>query len=140
MILYRCPNCKTRIWYIAKTIRKRATCPVCKENFYPSDTNEERISPKKALGQIFADLPLLDLGSREREVVLNEEDLIFLGEMFLDLIMDLDQWQGLTRQELNLVSERLKESIEILEAHDQDSKLARLEFNLLNAFIRNFYD
>ncbi|MGA1792275.1 MAG: hypothetical protein ACMUIM_12370, partial [bacterium] len=107
MILYRCPNCRTRIWYFTKTIRKRATCPVCKESFCPSETNTEQISSKKMLDQIFADLPLLDLGSRERELVLNEEDLIFLGEMFLDLIMDVDQWQGLTRQELNLISERL---------------------------------
>lgn len=140
MILYRCPNCQTRIWLFTKTIRKGAACPVCKENFYPSDTNTEQLSPKKVLDKIFADLPLLDLGSREREVVLDEEDLIFLGEMFLDLIMDVDQWQGLTRQELNRISERMKESIKILEAHDQDSKLARLEFDLLNAFIRNFYD
>ena len=140
MLLCRCPNCQTRIFFVSMIIREKATCPVCKKNFSLGSTQADEIPKAGFLDQIFEKIPIMDVGSREKELVFTEEDLAFLGEIFLLHIMAVDRWQELSREELNRISDHIKELIKILEESDQDSDLAKLKFNILNAFIRNFYD
>jgi hypothetical protein len=140
MILCKCPNCHAKLWLLSKTIRRRTTCPACKKNFSLTDAKMIEISKKDFANQIFEKIPLLDIGTREKELTLTEEDLTFLGEMFLLHIIAVDHWQELNHNELDRIKERMRDLIEILDRHNLDSNLTRLEFNLLNAFIRNFYD
>jgi len=90
--------------------------------------------------RIIERLPLMDIGSREKELLLTEEDLAFLGEIFLLHILSVERWQKLSLEELRCISDRMKALIQILDEHDHDSNLLRLEFDILNAFIKNFYD
>lgn len=140
MITLICPHCESRVWLISERACAHVTCPVCHRNFKLDNALRNQPHEQCSLKGIFERLPLADVGSREKELILTERDFSFLGRAVLTHILTLEEWELSSKNELQAVIDRIGELISLMEERGQDTRIIRLEYDLLNAFVRNFFD
>ena len=132
-----CPRCRRRIYLVRLLEDVVERCPQCGGSLTPQqDTHGTAKNPLDAL---LKQLPLTDLGSRERPFYLEEEELLMLGRHLLDSISMVGEWSKRSREQLEREAQDLKRLIAYLEETGRDPLLRKIEFLILSSFIKNYY-
>lgn len=132
-----CPKCHRRLYLVKLSGAATARCPDCGAVLKIQETKRPR--RKTTLDSLLEELPLTDVGSRERPFYLDEEELLLLGKRVLDSVSRIEEWAKRSREQLEKEVDELKRVISYLEEKGRDPLLRKLEFLMLSSFIRNYY-
>jgi DNA-directed RNA polymerase subunit RPC12/RpoP len=132
-----CPKCHRRIYFVKLSQGATARCPECGTVLTVQEAKEDR--GETILDSLLEELPLTDVGSRERPFYLEEEQLLSLGKRVLDSVSKIEEWAKRSRQQLEREAQDLKRLIAYLEEKGRDPLLRKIEFLMLSSFIRNYY-
>jgi len=132
-----CPKCHRRIYLVKLSEAVTARCPDCDAVLTVQEAKKPR--RKTVLNSLLEELPLTDVGSRERFFYLDEEELLLLGKHVLDSISRIDEWAKRSREQLEREAQDLQRLIAYLEEKGRDPLLRKIEFLMLSSFIRNYY-
>ena len=132
-----CAKCRRRIYAVESVASPAEYCPKCGAHLEPKKVRQ--VHKKHGLDALLEKLPLTDIGSRERPFYLEEKDLLLLGQHLVDSVSMVSEWAKRTREQLEREAQELKRLISHLEEKGRDPLLRRIEFLMLNSFIRNYF-
>jgi predicted RNA-binding Zn-ribbon protein involved in translation (DUF1610 family) len=132
-----CPKCHRRIYLVSLGGEVTVRCPDCGSVLQVREAKQRR--RKNILDSLLEQLPLTDVGSRERPFYVEENELFLLGEHVLDSVFRIEEWAKQSREQLEREAQDLKRLIAHLEEIGRDPLLRKIEFLMLSSFIRNYH-
>jgi hypothetical protein len=131
-----CTKCRQTIYVVKLPEALLPPCPQCGAPLKEAERKTRRRNT--VLDSLLESIPLTEVGSRERPFYLDEEDLLLLGRYLVESVSRFSEWASRPREQLEREAEELKRVIAYLEEKGRDPLLRKIEFVMLNSFIRNY--